>query len=82
MISHSNDQTQNAPSDAIPASCPRCGCTDAYTRERACGSVQISYKLDTKEPYDCGGMYDGLSFYGGKWLHCAECNAKLGKAMP
>lgn len=69
-------------SDDIPSACPKCGCTDAYTRERVYGSVLIEYKLDAKEPYDCGDMYDGLTFKGGKWLYCSNCNAKIGEAMP
>lgn len=69
-------------SNEIPAACPKCGCTFAYTKERAYGSVRLEYMLDKAEACDAGSMYDGLRFKGGKWLYCLNCNYKLGEAMP
>lgn len=61
----------------VPRECPRCGCTNAVTRGRASGPVQVFYDLEART-VDYSAMYESLTYRGGVVLYCKGCGRRLG----
>lgn len=59
--------------------CPYCGSDIGYyTKERVHGSVHYNYNYDGSEA-DNGEMYDMLTYSGGKYAYCLNCDRQLFK---
>jgi len=57
--------------------CPYCGDDQGYyTKEQVRGRITYAFNFDGSEAEN-GDMYDGLSYSGGKYAYCLNCDKRL-----